>query len=196
VATRPGDAEDPTGAPFVELLVEAVGLKGLPRTGWVRRGIPDPESVAAHSWGVAWLVLLLLPADLDRGRALTYAVLHDLAEVRVGDLTPHDAVDAEVKRHRERDALTAMLSVAGRGGMLREAWEAYEAQADPEARFVRQLDRLDMAIQAVAYADAGGQDLTEFLDSAERVIEDPSLARILATLRRRSRDASAPCPRG
>ena len=38
-------------------LSEALALKDVLRQGWVDRGHPHPESVAAHSWGVAFLVL-------------------------------------------------------------------------------------------------------------------------------------------
>ena len=169
----------------VAVLLEAVALKALDRTGWVRRGVTRPESVAAHSWGVAWLVLVLLPDDLDRERALTYAVLHDLAEVRVGDLTPHDGVSATDKAAREHTAFSALCEPLSRGRTLRAQWEAYEGQADPEARFVRQLDRLDMALQAVHYADAGTGGLSEFLDSAATVIQEPSLRSLLDVLRSR-----------
>ena len=48
--------------------------------------------------------------------------------------------------------------------------EATIAQGDAEAQFVRQLDRFDMALQAVAYAEGGGHDLREFLTSAAAVI--------------------------
>ncbi len=164
----------------VDRLVEVVRLKALDRAGWVRRGVPAPESVAAHSWGVAWLVMALLPAELDRGRALAYAVLHDLPEVRVGDLTPADGVAPEDKRRRERRALEGLT--AGLPAPLRSTWEGYEAQADPEARFVRELDRLDMAVQAVAYAERDGRDLGEFLDSAARVVRHPALRPLMDEL--------------
>lgn len=168
---------------MIDTLLEVVALKRLARAGWVRAGIEAPESVAGHSWGVAWLVMLLLPPELDRERALSYAVLHDLAEVRVGDLTPADAVPAEQKYARESAAFAQLVAPLANGADLRNTWEAYEAQQDREARFVRQLDRLDMAIQAVAYAREGAPDLTEFLDSARRDIDDPALRELLAALR-------------
>ena len=135
----------------LEPLLEVLTLKALDRTGWVRHGIPKPESVAAHSWGVAWLALILLPAELDLQRALTYAVLHDLAEVRTGDITPHDGVSRDDKAAREESAMFELCRGLPRGAALLEAWRAYEAQADAESQFVRQLDRLDMALQAVRY---------------------------------------------
>lgn len=155
---------------LLDLLLEAVRLKALPRAGWVRAGIDRPESVAAHSWGVAWLVLTLLPPELDRERALSYAVLHDLPEVRVGDLTPHDRVAPHEKARREHEAMRALAS-----GPLLELWEAYEAQADDESRFVRQLDRLDMALQALAQHTEGATGMRGFIDSADRVVDHPTL---------------------
>lgn len=169
----------------LDALIEAVGLKALDRAGWARKGVPGPESVAAHSWGVAWLVLLYLPEGLDRGRALTYATLHDLAEVRTGDFTPADAITADEKRRREAVAMRALSAAAPRGDALLDAFDRYEHQADAEARFVKQLDRVDMAIQAVAYAEAGAGGMHEFLTSAERFVTDPALVGLLERLRAR-----------
>jgi putative hydrolase of HD superfamily len=167
----------------IDALLEAWGLKALPRTGWGLRGIDNAESVAAHSWGIAALVLVFLPEDLDTARALTYATLHDLAEVRVGDLTPADGVPRDIKHARERDAMVALCAELPRGAQLVATWDAYEAQSDPEARFVRQLDRLDMALQALVYERSTGIDTGEFFDSAERVMQHPTLICAMAAIR-------------
>ena len=172
----------PTGPPALQALMEALGLKALDRAGWVHRGLAHPESVAAHSWGVAWLVLALAPPELDLGRALADAVLHDLPEVRVGDIVPRDAVAPNDKLARERAALAGLLASLPTGPALTARWEAYEAQADPEARFVRQLDRLDMALQAARYAAERGLDPREFWASAAAVIDDPRLTALLEAL--------------
>ncbi|MEN0061535.1 MAG: HD domain-containing protein [Myxococcota bacterium] len=181
----------------IEQLLEAVRLKELPRAGWVRQGLHHPESVAGHSWGVAWLVLALLPDELDQTRALTYAVLHDLPEVRVGDLTPHDLIPREEKARREQAAMHGLTAGTDRGTRLARLWEAYEDQTDPEAQFVRQLDRLDMALQAVHYAERQPQrrdDLVEFLTSAAKVIEHPTLVPLLEALKRRLTAVAPPVP--
>lgn len=170
----------PDPASITPLLLEAARLKHLDRAGWRRRGLHPVESVAAHSWGVAWLVTLLLPPELDRAKALTYAVLHDLAEVRVGDITPHDGVAASTKADHEARAMTGLLGAVDPG--LLDAWQRYEAKADAEARFVHQLDRLDMAVQAAVYRDAHDVELDEFFRSAAAVITDPGLRAILEAL--------------
>ena len=168
--------------PEVASLLEALGLKDVARAGWVLRGLDRPESVAAHSWGVAWLVMALLPPGLDQGRALAYAVLHDLPEVRAGDIVPADGVSPEEKHRRELEGLRGLLAGLPRGAELTRTWEAYEAQADPEARFVRQLDRLDMALQAALYAASRGLDPSEFWASAASVITAPELSVVLSAL--------------
>lgn len=151
---------------MIDAVLEALALKDVPRTGWRRRGLADVESVAAHSWGMALLVLVLCPLGLDRERCLIYAVLHDLAEAWTGDHPPQDGV--EDKPAREDAAMEALCDRLGRPELL-AIWRAYEAQVDPEARFVKQLDRLDMGLQAHRYAFRG-LDPAEFLASASRAL--------------------------
>ena len=157
--------EDPRRA----ALLEALRLKELPRAGWARVGVQSPESVAAHSWGVAWLVLALCPPHLDRGRALAIAILHDLAEVRVGDLTPQDGVPKAEKARREREALVGMVAALPNAEALTALAEEYGVS--PEGRFVKALDKLDMLLQARRYSEAQGVDTEEFVASALAALE-------------------------
>ncbi len=161
---------------MIRLLDTVLGLKELDRAGWKRAGIASPESVAAHTWGVAWLVLALCPEDLDRDLALRLAVIHDLAEVHVGDITPHDGVSPAEKTAREQAAIQTLLM--DRPDLV-EIWTQYEDQATPEARFVHDCDRLDMALQAIRYARTTGADTAEFIQSARRDIRHPVLMEIL-----------------
>jgi putative hydrolase of HD superfamily len=143
------------------LLLEAMGLKSVDRAGWTRIGVTHPESVAAHSWGVALAVLLRCPPDLDRHKLLVMAVLHDLAEVRVGDITPHEGVAREEKHRRERAAMADLL--AHRPDLL-AVWDEAEAGVSPEARFLKEMDRTDMGVQAERYMTQG-MDVSEFLEA-------------------------------
>lgn len=160
-------------------LREALALKDLPRAGWVRVGVRGPESVAAHSWGVAWLVLALCPPGLDRGRALAIALVHDLAEVRVGDITPHDQVPAAEKRRREAEAMASLAAALPGGAELVRLWTEYADASTPEARFVRACDKLDLGLQARFYAEEQGADTAELLDSALARLEDEDLRALL-----------------
>lgn len=142
---------------MLDALASAYRLKDQPRRGWVLRGVERPESVAAHSWGTALLCLALAgAAGVDSGRALALATAHDLAEAETGDIPyradPEAAAsDAIDKSRREADALDRML--AGQLSEVRGLWAEYEKGATPEARFVRDMNLLDMALQALVYEE-------------------------------------------
>ena len=159
----------------LDRLLEVLPLKHLPRAGWLRVGLEAPESVASHSWGMAWLVLRLCPPTLDRGRCLALAILHDIPEVRVGDLTPHDGVSKAVKHAREAAAASDLLD--DRPDLL-ELVREYAAQQTSEARFVRDLDKLDMALQAVVYAPQA--HTREFVESALKSARHPQVRALIA----------------
>ena len=142
-------------------------LKHILRTGWVRAGVEAPESVAAHSWGMSVLAMNLCPEELDRMKVLEMCLVHDLPEVEVGDLTPHDDVST-----KSEDEMAAMKKLAPQWLAL---FEEYESGKTAEAKFVKYLDKLDMALMARLYEDSQGLDLSEFIASAREVIGETHL---------------------
>ena len=153
-------------------LKEILGLKNVLRAGWVRAGIESPESVAAHSWGMSMLALKIAPKELDLARVLSLCIVHDIPEVRVGDLTPHDDTS-----NKAQDELRAMTEMAPEWVGL---FEEYEQGQTPEAKFVKQLDKLDMALQAEIYQTKFGISLDEFIESARLRIDDEVLKSLLS----------------
>jgi putative hydrolase of HD superfamily len=120
---------------------------------------------------MAILALRLAPSDIDLTKVLSMCLVHDLPEVVVGDLTPHD--DTTNKAELEHNAMK----------QLAPEWlalfEEYEAGESKEARFVKQIDKLDMGLQAMLYQNKQGLDLSEFLVSAKAKISDGDLLQIL-----------------
>ena len=150
-----------------EALMNLLRLKDVQRQGWVDAGVPSPESVAAHSWGMAVLALKLCPDDLDLTKVLRLCLIHDLPEVIVGDLTPRD--DRSTKAADEHAAMKALAPE------WMDVFEEYEAQATPEAVFARRLDKLDMALQAMLYQERTNLDLKDFITSARKTLGDDPL---------------------
>ena len=144
-----------------EALIEALGLKQVVRAGWIRAGVKQPESVAAHSWGMAMLATQLCPEHLNLQRVLELCILHDVAEVIVGDITPHDGVAPAEKHRLELEAIQKM------GIIAQDIFAEYEQQETEESKFVRYLDKLDMALQAEIY-EGQGLDLSEFKKALEK----------------------------
>lgn len=175
-------------APLIEAYFEFNHLKQLFRQGWLQRGIPHArcESVAEHTFGVAVLALFLADAHfpaLDASKVLRLALLHDFGEIYAGDITPADGIERSEKGRLERHAVLQVLHKLPRGADYIALWEEYERGASPEAQFVRQIDRLEMALQASVYEHQGLADLSEFFTSVEQALAAPALQAILHELK-------------
>jgi putative hydrolase of HD superfamily len=177
-------------AALLRAFIRMMDLKGLYRQGWLKRGVPEAraESVADHSFGTALLALLLAEhlgqtpdfAGLNPQRALEMALVHELGEVYVGDITPVDGVSKEEKYQREREAFIRVVEGLPNRERLINLWEDFEAGTSPEARFIRQLDRLEMGIQAALLKVEGYDRMEEFLESAHRTVTQPDLKALLS----------------
>lgn len=132
-------------------------LKRLERTGWKNENIPAPETVAAHSFGVVFMTFLLCPEHLDCNKCIKMAVIHDLPEQITGDYTPFDNITTEEKHQNELLAITQIADKLQRPE-IKELFIEYEAQKSPEARFVKDIDKLDAVLQAQYYDN---QNLTQ-----------------------------------
>lgn len=149
-------------------------LKRTARTGWVQRGVANAEDVAAHSYGVAFTALILaevLDEDLDMGRMLSMALLHDLPESLTSDIpTPSWRYLPPGSKAKVEDA--TMIEIFGQtnyGGNMLELWQEFQAAQTLEAQIVYDADKLDMFLQAAIYEEStGNQRLEEFWASQPR----------------------------
>ena len=58
---------------------------------------------------------------------------------------------------------------------LSQIWREFLEQKTPESILVHELDKLEMALQAMAYKKNGSHDIESFLQSAEKEIKIPEL---------------------
>ena len=174
-------------SPWIEAFYEFAQLKQLYRQGWLKRGVPPErcESVAEHSLGVAVLALWLSQAsfpELDGHKLLLMALFHDFGEIYTGDLIPSDAVSAGEKHLREKRSIQEVLGKLPKGEQYLSIWDEFEQGDTPEARFIRQIDRLEMAFQASIYELQGLIDPAEFFNTTAQALIDPRLKTIFAEL--------------
>lgn len=173
---------------IVALYYELNHLKQLFRQGWLQRGIPETrcESVADHTCGVALLAMFIADRyfpGLSMEKVLRLTLLHDFGEIHAGDITPSDRVAKQEKAARERDSFGRVLAGWPEQERYIDLWTEYEDNRSPEARFVRQVEKLEMALQASVYEHQGLAELGEFFESTEPVLKDPVLREILASLK-------------
>ncbi|ELZ17253.1 hypothetical protein C477_13520 [Haloterrigena salina JCM 13891] len=153
----------------LSFLLEWFELKDELRTGWVLRNIDSPESVAAHTWGTAILCLLYAEReDVDRQKAMTMALVHDLGEARTGDIATRaedgrQTVTTSEKEAAERSAVTDLVAPFDNSDLLL-LWEEYEARDTPTAQFVKDMDLVDNCLQALKYERQNRYDDTKTND--------------------------------
>ena len=158
-------------------------LKTNKRTGWMHHRVPAPESIADHMYRMA-ILSLLCPAetDVDLGKCVQLAVVHDLAEAEVGDLTPLDGVNKHEKMRREKEAIQYfvhdLLGSSAAGLRIEALWEEYEARETKESKLVKDLDRFELGLQAVEYERRYGiDDLQGFWEGSVPHIGHPRIRR-------------------
>ena len=164
--------------PFFHLLER---LKTTKREGWRRFGILQGESISDHMYRMSMMTMFPPPAlapKLDIPRCTKMALVHDVAESLVGDITPNDRdVPKTEKARREADVMkyistTLLGGVHGGDQGIEAIFEEYEANETLEARFVHDIDKMELLLQTIEYerAHEGKLDLSEFYGTTERIV--------------------------
>jgi putative hydrolase of HD superfamily len=118
-------------------------------------------------------------SGVDTNRCIRMALVHDLAEATVGDITPHCGVSDQDKHAMELQAITKMTesltlggdannaTPGGAGAEILSLWKEYEEGTSEEAKLVKDMDKLEMILQALEYETDGknGKSLDGFFDS-------------------------------
>ena len=149
---------EPTSAPPPGLLPERLArqIRFLMEIDKVKtvlrrnRVVSDPErreNDAEHMYHFAIMTLILAeyanePVNLLR--VLQMILVHDLVEIDAGDAFVYDLQAQVGKREREEAAADRIFGLLpdDQRDEVRAAWEEFEAEETPEARFAASLDRL------------------------------------------------------
>ena len=162
-------------------------LKNIPRQGWKDKLDMDKvESVADHSYSTAIMSMVLSDLEgLDTEKIIKMALLHDLAESIVGDITP-DKMNYERKIKMENKAMIQILenlpsSISQQYIIL---WYDFQKNSSKEANFLHEIDKLEMVFQAKFYLDKGisKEKLRSFFKTANNEIKSEQLRVILSRI--------------
>ncbi|HJU77958.1 MAG TPA: HD domain-containing protein [Nitrososphaeraceae archaeon] len=152
-------------------------LKKVRRSGWIHKAnIPSPESVADHSYSMCMMSMVLSEIlNLDTEHIMKMANLHDLAESIVGDSMP-DVISHDEKIIKEDTAMRKIISKLPENLCKKymDIWNEYVENKTLSSKFVHNIDKFEMAMQAKAYELDGysKQSLQLFLRSAANYISD------------------------
>ena len=152
-------------------------LKTIKRSGWIHKSnITSPESVADHSYSMCMMSMILAEIiNLDSGHIMKMVIIHDLAESLVGDHMP-DNISSEKKHLVEDKAMKKIISKLPNS--LRKnylhIWNEYNGNITVNAKFVHNMDKLEMVLQAKEYEFEGypKEVLQPFIKSATDYISN------------------------
>jgi len=185
-------------------------LKKVPRTGWLWRNIPDCESIADHCFRVNLIAMFLCDMAnvssvgakkrFDAGKVMRMAILHEIAECRVGDI-PYPAlkyIGSDRKKKAESEAVSDMMTIfAGASGVDYTAiWNEFEEARSAEAKLVKAADKIEMLLQALEYERAGAATLGDFWRNREtrsQIAFTPELESIYDALHEMHKKAAPDC---
>lgn len=168
-------------------------------------GIENSETTAEHTFHLAVMVWILgeKKTNFDLNKAIKMALLHDLCEVYAEDLTPYDPLlpddpeevkkilkkwpkfTPEMKVKKEKDKHRMELKGLDKllSGMptdmkddLRDLWLEYERMSTPEAKFVKQTDKMANFLQGIDYWRKEGKiQHNLWVRWIKEIIDDPIL---------------------
>ncbi len=127
-----------------EFLYELGSLRHVDRT-WKHFNLPGVANVTEHSFRVMWIALVLARREgiTNISRVLQMALIHDIPEIRTGDV---NYLSREYAIRKEDAAITEMLE-----GTTLHDWKTvfkeYEERISPEAKIVKDADILDQDLE-------------------------------------------------
>ena len=160
-------------------------LKNIPRQGWKEKlEINNLESVADHSYSTTVMSMILSDIEgLNTEKIVRMALLHDLAESVIGDITP-DSIRKNEKISKENLAMKQILKNLPNkiAELYFEIWNEYQKNSSQESRLLHDIDKLEMAFQAKFYQNKGisKEKLQTFFNTAKNEIKSKKLRNILS----------------
>lgn len=140
-----------------QMYEKANSLKNLLRSGWLKWGISEVrvESVAEHVYGCCMLATAVLATkkfDLDIGKIFSMIAVHEMEEILIFDITPYDDIaSVQSKKEKGKIAVEEIFDGYEQKDYFLNLIKEFEEQTTEEAKFVRQIDKLETDLQAYLY---------------------------------------------
>lgn len=145
---------------ILPFIIKAGKLKEMKRKGWLRYGI-DGESVASHIYRVAIISMIVGEnLSLNVEKLIKMALLHDICEANIGDITPYD-MEKKEKIEIERKEMKRLVESIGKREYY-ELWEEFVEGKSKEGKILQEIDKFEMILQAYEYEKKHMKNLEEF----------------------------------
>lgn len=160
----------------------ATELKEKIRSGWKVWNIERQrvESVAEHIYGTCILAISIdsqFELDIDLYKVIIMLVLHEIEEVKIGDLTLFDKVTQEQRRIMGKQAVEEVLSTLDKKAEYIQLIEEFENMKTNESIFAKMCDKLEADIQCKLYCEEKCIDINK--KENEHLLKDTRIKKLL-----------------
>lgn len=144
-------------------------LKQKVRSGWDENhwNISNDriEKISEHCVGTIALAIALkseFDFNIDIDKVIATLCVHEVGEIKIGDITPFDDITPEQKQEVEHKAIIEVIgNLSNKDSIINSIFE-FDKRETNEAKFAHYCDKLEADIQAKVYQDMGCQHpLTE-----------------------------------
>jgi len=137
-------------------------LKQKVRSGWdsTHWNISNEriERISEHCVGTIALAIALkseFEFDIDINKVISILCVHEVGEIKIGDITPFDDITPEQKQEIEHKAIIEVIgNLSNKDNIINSIFE-FDKKETNEAKFAHYCDKLEADIQAKVYQDMG-----------------------------------------
>lgn len=156
-------------------------LKRVIRTGWKDWRVESDrlESVAEHIYGVQMLAIAMYSEyqyDVDIMKVIMMLAVHELEEIKIGDLTQFQ-ISKEEKKRIGHEAVLEILGDLTNGEQIKKLIWEFDERKTKDALFAHYCDKLECDIQCKLYDEDGCVDLSK--QDGNETFKDPRVQKLL-----------------
>lgn len=137
-------------------------LKQKVRSGWdsTHWNISNErvERISEHCVGTIALAIALASEfdfNINLDKVISTLCVHEVGEIKIGDITPFDDITPEQKQEIEHKAIIEVIgNLSNRDNIINSIFE-FDKRETNEAKFAHYCDKLEADIQAKVYQDMG-----------------------------------------
>lgn len=147
----------------IEYYVLCNKLKNIIRTGWIDWKVKRSriESVAEHIYGTQMLAIAIYSEykyDIDIKKVILMLALHELEEIKIGDLTPFQ-ITREEKKKIGKKAVQEIIKNLNIKDDIENIIDEFDERETKEALFAHHIDKLECSLQCKLYDEENCVDL-------------------------------------
>ena len=147
----------------IEYYVLCNKLKNIIRTGWLDWKVKRKriESVAEHIFGTQMLALAIYSEykyEIDIKKVILMLALHELEEIKIGDLTPFQ-ITKEEKKKIGKKAVEDIIKNLNIKEDIDKIIDEFDERITKEALFAHHIDKLECDLQCKLYDEEKCVDL-------------------------------------